>query len=648
MGARSAFAFAAIAALLDLSHRGAFAQPSTFGFALAPAPPPEAIDPELTRPLTPLDQFRVQAARVPDGTSKAPVDINYNVTVSGLDQLGVTGRFRELTALGKQSGHAGNLIQLRARADADAELIGRLLRAAGYFDGVADVAISPTYKSGGPVDVTLTVTPGRQYKLGDIAITGFVTQPPALARNALPLQSGDPIIATDVEAGEAQVVLALPQQGYPFASLGLRDIVLDDATHLGDYSLPVTPGPRSSFGNVTVAGNPVISARHAAGIARFRRGQLYDSRQVDDLRRALVATSLYSSVGLEPVDTKTIGPDGNEVVDVRVRGASAQTRTLSGSIGYGTGEGFTLAGQWVDRNLFPPEGALTLRGIAGTQTQLLSAGFRRSNAGQRDRTFQALAQISRDDVDGYQANTATLSARLSRDSTPIWQKRWTYSLGAEALVTNELGYDRALSARVRRTYEIAALPLQLGYDRSDSLLDPTAGFRLVARASPELSLQGGATPYFKGLLEGSAYRPLGRGVVLATRLRLGGLAGADPNDLAPSRRFYAGGGGSVRGFGYQELGPKAADNKAIGGASLVEASVEGRYRFGDLGVVGFVDGGQVYSTSLPQFTDLRFGVGVGARYYTAFGPIRLDVATPLARRPGESVISLYISIGQAF
>jgi translocation and assembly module TamA len=124
--------------------------------------------------------------------------------------------------------------------------------------------------------------------------------------------------------------------------------------------------------------------------------------------------------------------------------------------------------------------------------------------------------------------------------------------------------------------------------------------------------------------------------------------GIDRFQLAPSRRFYGGGGGSVRGFAFQDLGPKDPAGRPLGGLSLTEAAAEVRYRFGDFGVVGFVDMGQVYEERVPSFKDLRTGVGIGGRYYTSFGPLRVDVATPLGRRQGESRFNVYISIGQAF
>ena len=104
----------------------------------------------------------------------------------------------------------------------------------------------------------------------------------------------------------------------------------------------------------------------------------------------------------------------------------------------------------------------------------------------------------------------------------------------------------------------------------------------------------------------------------------------------------------MRGFGFQELGPKDEEGRPLGGRSLTEFALEGRYRFGNYGVVGFVDAGQVSEKQTPGLSDLRLGVGVGGRLYTNFGPLRVDVATPLGRRRGEGRIGVYMSIGQAF
>ncbi len=237
---------------------------------------------------------------------------------------------------------------------------------------------------------------------------------------------------------------------------------------------------------------------------------------------------------------------------------------------------------------------------------------------------------------------------MARVSTPLWQKVWTWSYGLDANVSRESDSVIITPTTKWQTYYIADLPLKIGYDRSDDLLNPKTGYRLSAQLVPEASLSGGGGSNLRTVLDASYYYPIGAKIVIATRARLGSLLGGNFADIAPSRRLYGGGGGSVRGYAYQELGPHDASNNPTGGSSLVEASAELRYRFGDYGIVPFIDMGQVYESTTPSFKDIHVGVGIGARLYTNFGPLRIDIATPLNRKNKEAPIALYVGIGQAF
>ncbi|QIG80151.1 autotransporter assembly complex protein TamA [Stakelama tenebrarum] len=617
-------------------------------------PPVEQEDPEFGAPLTPLAAFEVDPPESIEGVEeREDVTIRYDIAVRGFDETGLEDRFRELSALEEGDGEAANATMVAARAEEDEKLAERLLQSVGYYDGTAVASIEQTAPNSGKLRVTLDIVPGPLYTLGSITIDSRPTEPAGLIDAALPLKNGHPIDAARVQAAEANVSLRLPQQGYPFIRLLQRDVLLDSETHTGAYTLPVRLGPRASFGSYRTepAGEDselAFDADHVGVLARFERGELFDSRKVDDLREALIATGLFSTVAVEPVRTGETAPDGTEYVDLMVRQDAGPPRTLAVEGGYATGQGIRVEGSWTHRNLFPPEGALILSGVGGTQEQGLSATFRRSNAGRRDRTFSLTASADHSDYDAYESFTGTLSGRISFESTPIWQKRWTYYYGAELVGSNEDRYNFNTGSRDRGTWLIAALPAFVGFDTSDDLLNPTRGFRIKLNLSPETSVRGAARPYVRGMLEGTAYYPLSDGLVIAGRARVGTIAGIERNDLPPSRRYYAGGGGSVRGFGYQELGPRAPDGRPIGGRSLNEFAIEARYRFGNFGIVPFVDAGQVYESITPQFSDIRFGAGIGGRFYTNFGPLRVDVATPINRKPGESRISLYISIGQAF
>ena len=619
-----------------------------------PAPTLPDATPELAQPLAPLagfDPTPIPPTPAQAGKGDAPRQLRYRVTIDGLKPLGLEPRFRGLSALLHDGKQAANAAQISARADEDVATAGRLLRSEGYFDGTATATVPASVPAGADaVPVTITAAPGERYLLGPITLTGLAPAPLAIARDALNLHTGDPIAAQPIEDAEARIALHMPEQGYPFVKVGQRDILLDDATHRGDYSLPVDAGAKSSFGSLRTAGDPVFGLDHLDVFPRFDRGDLYDSRKADDLRQALIGTSLFSTISVEPVATDQTAPDGTSVVDLLVRQVRGPAHTLSGSAGYGTGEGVKLVGEYQNRNWKPPEGALILDVTAGTQQQAVGATFRRSNAGQRDRTFQAAASVSRQRFDAFKAQTISLGASLARQSTPIWQKRWTWSLGGELTATRETPYDPTDTSRSYSTYYLAALPLQGGYDGSDSLLDPRRGVRATVKLTPTVQKQngGGFDKYLSSLGETSGYWPIGKSITLAARARVGSIIGVARDDIAPSRRLYSGGGGSVRGFGFQQLGPKDASNNPIGGRSLTEFAAEVRYRFGNYGVVPFLDAGRVGEKSMPSLSGMRYGAGIGARYYTNFGPMRFDIATPLGRKPGESKIAVYISIGQAF
>jgi translocation and assembly module TamA len=621
-------------------------------------------DPELAKALPPLETFQVepvQFAEKEDPNAKTP-EVAYRVEVNGLDpadaetETDLRDMFDDLSALGEGSRKAANAAQVSARLTEDRVLLQRILAAEGWFDARVRTRIEragDTPETAQPLTAVLDVTPGQRFALGSINIQAPPTVPADLIAKNLALNVGEPIVAERVQGAEAQIAVALPQNGYPFAEVGERDVLLDRATGKGDYTLPVATGPRSRFGDVTTTGDLAFDAKHVQVLTRFKRGELYDSRKVDDLRQAMVATGLFSSVGIEPLRTgqNVEGQppgDDTEYVTMMVTQDAGPPRTIAGTAGYGTGQGLRAEATWTHRNLFPPEGALIVNGVVGTQEQGAGVTFRRSNAGQRDRTFELTAEALHSDYEAYNAYTGRLAVRISRDSTPIWQKKLTYAIGAEVLATGEDDYDFSAGKRQRRTFYIGALSGQLGFDRSDDLLNPTKGFRLTTLIQPEGSLENGFTPYVRARVDASAYYPASDSIVIAGRVRLGTIQGAARGDIAPSRRFYAGGGGSVRGFGYQKLGPLDPDGKPLGGRSVNEGSAEVRYRFGNYGIVAFVDAGQAYESTTPKFSDLRYGVGIGGRFYTNFGPFRLDVATPLNRRKGEGRINVYVSIGQAF
>ncbi|KQN24134.1 hypothetical protein ASF00_14825 [Sphingomonas sp. Leaf34] len=632
---------------------GAGAQTAPAPAQTTPADTPMSLDPN--SPLAALPDIGVAwpdlaSAPIDPATTIATVDANtesrYAWRIDGIDGINDTllrQRFAALSTLDANDHQPANAAQLDRRAHEDADLLNSLLRAAGYYDAAVVTRVEPGAK---PM-VVLSAAPGTLYTFKGVTIDGLAAagdKAPDLAA-AFGVKPADPVNSDAIVAGQAKLTTQIGREGFPFAKVGDPAIVVDHATRTATLDLSVQPGGARKFGAIrALPGNRVFGADHVAEIARFSPGDMYDAAKLDDLRRALIQTSLVSAVDLKPVQGAT--PD---TVDVAVKLDPAPPRTVAGELGYGTGEGARAELSWTHRNLFPPEGALTVRGVLGTQEQLGSIVFRRNNFHARDRVLTLQASGVHTNRDAYDAKTFSLAGSLERQTNIFFQKTWTWSLGAELIASDERDVIVSTGAPRRRTFFIGALPTTLNYDGSDDLLNPTKGFRLGARLSPEVSLQNSVFGYARTQFDGSVYQPFGDRVVLAARTRLGTIVGAPRDEVAPSRRFYAGGGASVRGYGYQSIGPRDPNNDPIGGRSLTEFSIEARVRvLGSFGIVPFLDAGNIYTSPLPKFTGLQYGTGIGVRYYSNFGPIRLDVGTPINPQPGDSRIAVYVSLGQAF
>jgi translocation and assembly module TamA len=577
-------------------------------------------------------------------------DLGYSVSIEGLERLGTARElvesFQAQSALEQERDKAANPAQIERRSLNDAELLSELLRSQGYYDATVERRLE---RSTGAVEVVLAASPGDQYEFQSVELPGLDAAGPEAARlrEAFAVKAGDPVVAADVLAGGIALKVALGERGFAMAEIGEQDIEVDHRTRRASLTLPVQPGPLASFGTIRVSGQPAFSARHVATIARFQAGEPFRQSKIDDLRRALIATGLISSAEVQVVPAAD-----RRTVDLLVRLEPAPPRTVAGELGYGTGEGLRAEASWQHRNFIVPEGAVTLRGIAGTQEQLGAVQFRRNNFLRRDQVLSVQASASHQDRNAYEAKTLSLGGNIERQSNIIWHKTWTWSLGAELLATRERGAFDFTGTKATRDFLLTAFPASLGYDSSDDLLNPTRGFRLTGRVSPEISAHGGQFAYGRVQLDASAYRSVTESIVAAGRIRLGTIVNASAFSIAPTRRFYAGGGGSVRGYGYQQLGPRDADGDPTGGRSLAEFALEARVGLsafgGNFGVVPFLDGGVLSNDRLGKLSDWQIGAGIGLRYYSSFGPIRVDLGTPLNPRKGDGPIAVVVSLGQAF
>ena len=580
-------------------------------------------------------------------------------------------RFEGLSSLRTLGKNTDNLAQMTRRARDDVDLLVQILRLYGYYDAevsqnliglsaqadaapvVTDSKAKPAKNAAPAITVRFEIVPGPRYPLAAITLGDVARNPDkTLLLAAFKLKTGDPANTETIQAARDRLIDELGHIGYAFNKIGEPALSVDHADINADLDVPGTSGGKYVFGQVTSSLPRFINARHLQRIARFRPGKIYDRRLVDDFRQGLLATGIVGGVKIAPRETVAPTPTTPGVADIDVTLTKGPEHSVTLQGGQSSGQGFYIEGSWEDRNKFPPEGRVGARAIMGTREQLAGLTYRKSNFLTRDQSFTADVYAQAQTTDAYDAHTLSATLTLAKASTLIFQKRWAYSFGFEVIATQELLVGSPAGTPFT-TYFIAALPMKFGFDGSNNLLDPERGVRVALTVQPAISIQDGPrSKYVMTQLDASTYQSLSHGVVLAERVRLASINGTAIDNIAPSQRLYAGGGASIRGYGYQDVGPKDASNNPVGGLSVAEFSLEARVKTrlmdGGLSIVPFLDSGMAGATPTPTMRGAKFGAGIGVRYKTSFGPIRVDLGTPLNPSPGDSRIGVYIGLGQAF
>jgi translocation and assembly module TamA len=399
----------------------------------------------------------------------------------------------------------------------------------------------------------------------------------------------------------------------------------------------VDPGPEARFGALSIEGLHALDADYVERRVAWRPGEMYDERAVTQTRKALVDSGLFTVAQIN----RAAAPESNGSVPMTIALVERLPRSIGAGIDYSTSLGLGATAFWEHRNLFGHAESLRVTGeFAQSQLGLLTQ-FRRPDLGATDQDLLATAELADDTPVAYTSRRLRLISGLER------------RFGTSLTLGGTAGYEHGnvTAHELTQHYQLVELPLYARRDTTDSLLDPMVGTRVAFETTPYHSVDGGGLNFVTSHLSGSAYQRLGDDrLVLSGYARVGSIVGARRDALPADKRLYAGGGGSLRGYGYQLVGPLDIGNKPLGGRSSLEFGAELRAKVTEtIGIVPFVDAGNVYATTLPRPTArLFYSVGLGLRYYTPIGPVRLDLATPLSRRPSDSPVQVYISLGQAF
>jgi translocation and assembly module TamA len=555
---------------------------------------------------------------------------------------------------------ASLLIAAQGEENADAQDLfaaargeyGRLtgaLYASGHYSGVIRVLIDGREAAEiAPLDaptrineIQVIVDPGPEFAFSTARVAPLAdgTILPEDFATGKPAESG--LIEQAVTAG----VDGWRAQGNAKAAPTAQQITADhDASTLA-ADVTLTPGPRLRFGSVTITGQNRMRERRIRKIMGLPEGEVFDPAELQRAADRLRSTGVFSSVTLTEADAIT-SPD---LLDITATVVEDKPRRYSIGAEIASLDGVTLSGLWMHRNLLGGAEHFRLKGEIrniGAQSSgvdySLGVTIDRPATLTPDTTLQLRFEIGRLDEDDYRADYADLGLGFSH----VFSETLTARAGIDYNFID--GEDELGTFRYRNL----GLPLGVTWDRRDNKSDATRGLYVDAEARPFLGF-GTTDSGLRVKLDVRAYRALGDRLVVAGRIQGGAIFGASLLGSPRDDLFYSGGGGTVRGQPYQSLGVDVSDGAGgtieTGGTRFVAGSVELRAKITDtIGVVGFVDAGQVTDSDFTnEGEDFHAGAGLGLRYATGFGPIRLDVATPVAGDTDDGV-QIYVGIGQSF
>ena len=537
---------------------------------------------------------------------------------------------------------AETLFEARRQARNAARTAESYLNSRGYFAP----EIAYTVDAGPPPIGLVQVEPGRQFKLAEITVDVGDHALSEMAQTALAsvrtLKIGENAHPNLIFAEEASLIAALKASGYADARANERLVIGDREAGTLEITYRLDPGPRIRLGEVIYPQDARTRRAYLNRTIPFEPDDVYTPQKLATFNRRLNATRTYRFVSVQLADTPTrITEEGDEVRDVVVQLEERERYTLTTGTSFSTSEGPGLAASLTRRNAPRRGDTLTGAMTLATLERSFTVDWRIPNVTAFDRTLVLSSEAGREETDAFDREAVTISGTFEVRAS----EHLTYALGAASELTREE------DAFEQRDQQVLSTSLGVRLDYADDPLDATSGWRVDTRAEPGIVVGDRETQFFSLNGQISAYQSLDKDkrIVTATRVRSGFVFGAELSDLPVSRRFFAGGGGSARGFEYQSVGPEDADGTPTGGRGLLEVSGELRWRReGPLGFVAFLDGANVSADQSVNFEDVRYSAGLGLRYDTLVGPIRFDLATPIDPDQGDDPVQIYVSIGQAF
>jgi translocation and assembly module TamA len=527
---------------------------------------------------------------------------------------------------------------LKRRARQELPRLLKALHARGYYDAILETEVEAGSEA--PV-IIFRFDVGEAYKVAATELALTVETPSDIRlppENTLRPTPGKPVRASEVLSGAEKAESYIAAENCLMKVQVQPSLTLSRADKQATVHYEINAGPPARFGAITLEGNQSVTKEHIHSLLPWKQGDCFHANDISKAETALLASQLFASVSIKTAPA----PNEQGQLPVTVQVTERFHRTVKAGVSYMTDEGPGISSSWEHRNFRGGGERLEAIGVISQLQYSLDTTYTLPAFLRDDQSLKISGRLAEERPDSYTSRNTSISATVER----IISERLKAGLGAGYRLSS---VEEATGAE--ETYGLIFLPGYGLWDSRNDALNPTEGILARLDITPYFDTLGSGTYFLKTLAGGSTYfaLPGPASPVLAVRGALGSIAGDSTGDLPADLRFYAGGGSSVRGYGYQELSPER-NGEPFGGKSLIEVSTELRLKFTEtIGGAFFLDGGNAYSSEYPDFEEnLRWGAGLGLRYYSDFGPLRLDVAFPLDKREDDSAFQLYVSLGQAF
>ncbi len=569
-------------------------------------------------------------------TVNAEEKISYHVEIKGIDDEDLKERLLGYSLTQKQQDlPANNVFILKQRAKKDIPTFIKLLRSEAYYNSKIRIELE---KNSNQYTLIFQFKLGQKYTLQQVNIHQNTEYLPKPTLKQLNLELNQPALTTAILAAEQQLLIYAKNESYAFAILCPKKIVVNHDLQTVTVDLCLKTGQQVFIGAVDFTGNDHVNADFLKDLIQWQQGARYDQKIINAQRLKLVDSRLFTVARVHLATTA----DENGHFPITFKLTERLPRSISAGLRLTTDdELFLLRFAWEHRNLWQHGEAIDAKLNISIIKSSLEVSFHKPSFYLPENTLVIDSAIINEDTDAFKSLRAEISIAIEHQITE--KKRVNIGLAYQLSHITEHN-------NLTKNFNLISIPARFSWDFSNNYLEPTSGGRLWIDERPFYDIGSGAS-FHKQKIRYNHYLSLTatNDLILAGRIIIGNIWGAQTNDIPADLRYFAGGGDTVRGYSFQSLSPKDGQGQLIGGRSLLALSIELRSWITEsIGVVGFLDAGRAYSNPYQDFADLKMGAGLGLRYKTPIGALRLDLARPLNKREEDDEFQVYISIGHTF